>query len=192
MAVSYDYDGILSELELLNGSVAVSAFVLWCLCIRYLVSEVFRARHAAREMNVCFGFREALHSVSQLRMAVGFLVFLTGEWTHMGYRWFLRFFQNTGRDEAWLLEAPWAFSPIVSIAFVVIGFACVARAIVPRSWGRFGYWLTIGATLSALAFSQLPDVRAGDLWPWAAALVAIVAALVWAWLGYPRQPDGRP
>lgn len=135
--------------EIIDCTIAVTAFIAWILCVRYLATQVVRA-HKDKDKSIAYVFR----AVVKLRLAVAMLVCLTGEWPRVTWLWLARYLTNTGEDAAWMATVPWVFVPIVFSAISAVGFACVVRAITPEAWGRYGNTISLGIAAVVVLLTQ--------------------------------------
>lgn len=144
------YDGLPPELyEIINCGLATAAFIVWIETAFYLLT---RLRSFMAEGDTLL---QVIISLMTLRLALGTFVFLSGEWPRMTWLWVARYIKNTGHDPSWMAGAPWVYIPIVASTIAIIGLACFARAIVPQSWGRIGYWFTLLTPVVVIILTQV-------------------------------------
>lgn len=173
--------------EIINCALFTSATVVLILCGRYLLTAYFQMRKSAGVgVSVPSLSRfEAFYELRKLRLAVGLTVFMLGESPRMGYLWLSRYMQNTGHDIAWLSQGFWILVPIIGSATAVCGLACLARAIVPAVWGRFGYFGTLMIATAAVVATQIirdPIMLAEVVGPSAVVLILLLVGRKYAML----------
>lgn len=136
--------------EVLNCAIASTCVVALVIVLRYMTAAYFQFRRAG-----ILSRWESFTALRTLRLALGFMIFLTGETPRMTWVWLARYLANTDRDAAWMGTTPWVFVPIVGSVLSVLGMACIVRALVPVVWGRFGYWISLGTASAAVIGTQV-------------------------------------
>jgi hypothetical protein len=124
--------------EVINAGLAACDFVAWVICLRYLLTEYLAGQH-----------------LRTYKLAIGFTVFLTGEWPRMTWAWLARDLTNSGHDPTWMGTLPWVFVPVGFSLICILGMSCIVKSLVPYVWGRWGYALSFGAAVLAIAASVL-------------------------------------
>lgn len=140
--------------EVLNCAIASTCFVALVIVVRYIATAYFHFRHEGllpRPLSRWESFR----ALRTLKLAIGFLIFLSGEVPRMSWVWLARFLANTDRPSTWMGETPWVFVPVVASTLSVLGMACIVRALAPEAWGRFGYWMSLGTAAVTVIGTQI-------------------------------------
>ena len=136
--------------ELLNCALSASSGVALLICIRYLVAMYWSERQFYQISRL-----RALWNLSNYKLAIGFTIFLMGEWPRATWAWWARYSVNHGiSDVTWMGSWPWITLPILFGAVCIIGKACIIRALIPMAWGRYAYWAICGGAIAVLVASQ--------------------------------------
>lgn len=136
--------------EILNVSIVTSAFVTWVITLRYLITALVDARRSGAE------WFNAFRTLFSYKLAVGFLIFLSGEWPRMAWVWFARYVENTrGAPFAAMSSFPLLLIPVIGSVLTVLGLACIVRALIPTVWGRYAYRVTLTAVVCIVALTQI-------------------------------------
>lgn len=150
MAVGMFGPAIPPELfEVLNTAVAAVCFVVCCYCGFYFLTE-YRDMRSGLSLTLLEALRELLNR----RLAVGTMIAFFGVGTRAAWVSAGRIFEALGFDASPMGKMPLVFFPIASTLILILGGACVARAITPRLLGRYAYLVTFGAVLFAIVATQ--------------------------------------
>lgn len=136
--------------EVLNTAVAAMCVVVIFYCGFYFVSE-FRLMRRGLALT-------AFEAGAQLlghRLAIGTAISFLGAggraaWVAAGH-----FLQVAGVNVDGMAELPLVLIPVGFTLVLILGGACVARAIVPRALGAYAYAVTLAAVLVAITATQV-------------------------------------
>lgn len=136
--------------EVLNTAVAAMCVVVTFYCCFYFVSEYRLMRRGLSLTPFEAGTQLFGH-----RLAIGTAITFFGAggraaWVASGH-----FFQVAGYDVERMAEVPLVLIPVVFTLVLILGGACVARAIVPRALGAYAYAVTLAAVLVAITATQV-------------------------------------
>lgn len=136
--------------EILNCGIATSAWLAWMITARYLVTALVEARRLGA------GWGASFRTIYAYRLAVGFLIFLSGECPRMTWVWLARYVENIhGPPLRWMSSYPGLMVPVLASGLTVLGLACIVRALIPMVWGRYAYRVTLGTVISIVVLTQV-------------------------------------
>jgi hypothetical protein len=136
--------------ELINCGLSAAAGIALLICLRYLA-----IMHWIEWQRADVGFFRAIYNLSSYRLAVGFTIFLIGEWPRVTWLWWARYTINHDvMDASFMGQMPWAMLPVVFGVVSIIGKACIIRALIPMAWGQYAYVAVCGGALAVVIASQ--------------------------------------
>lgn len=137
--------------ELLNCGLSVAAGISLLICLRYLFAMYVNERKRWQ-----MPWWNAITHLSTYRLAVGFTVFLAGEWPRATWVWWARYATNHHIGSVdWMGQWPWIVLPVGFGVLCIMGKACIIRALIPMVWGRYAYALICGSAVGVMIASEL-------------------------------------
>lgn len=136
--------------EVLNAAVAAVCLVVMAYCGFYFVSEWRQMRR-----HLSLSAIETGGELMRRRLAFGTTIAFFGAGVRAAWVSIAIVLQDIGYDTSRMAQLPLVLVPVAGTLILILGGACVSRAITPRAIGRWAYPVTALAVAIAVGLTQL-------------------------------------